>query len=114
MSAYDLSEETLPDGTRVIVVSGEVDMGAAPAFEKRLVDVLAGDDPVLLDLTGVTYMDSTAIGVLISTRKRSGLNRTRFALVVGPGDIRRMIEYTGLENAFPVAETREAARAQIG
>lgn len=95
------------------MVEGEIDMAVAPAFESRLVELLEGDGRALLDLTGVKYMDSTAIGALISARRPANMNRERFALVCGPGDTRRMIEYTGLERAFEVAETRESARASL-
>lgn len=113
MDHYSVSTEELDDGTRVVVVEGEIDMAVASAFQAQLVELLEGDGPALLDLTGVKYMDSTAIGALIGARRPANMNRERFALVCGPGDIRRMIEYTGLEKAFAVAETRESARASL-
>jgi anti-anti-sigma factor len=88
-------------------------MGAAPAFEKRLVESVGGDGRVILDLTGVTFMDSTAIGAMISARKTAGMERGRFAVVCRPGDIRRMLEYTGLDATFDVEETRDAAAAKL-
>lgn len=106
---YEVHEETIEQRTRVIAVSGDLDMAAAPAFEKRLLDSVSGEEPVILDLSDVTYMDSTAIGALIAVRRQANMTRGRFALVCQPGDIRRMIEYTGLDAAFDVAETREQA-----
>jgi anti-sigma B factor antagonist len=106
---YELREETIEQRSRVIAVKGDLDMSAASAFQQKLLDCVSGDEPVILDLSDVTYMDSTAIGALISVRKQANMTRGRFALVCQPGDIRRMIEYTGLDAAFDVAETREAA-----
>ncbi|MFL5894532.1 MAG: STAS domain-containing protein [Thermoleophilaceae bacterium] len=112
--SYELSEETtVAQPVRVVAVSGELDMAAAPAFEQRLVESLSGDEPVILDLSAVAFMDSTAIGALISVRKRANMKRGRFALVCKPGDIRRMIEYTGLDAAFDVVETRGEALARL-
>ena len=110
---YAVTEETVEHRMRVVAVSGELDMDAAPAFEKRLLEILGGEDPVILDVTDVTYMDSTAIGALISARKQANMTRGRFALVCTPGDTRRMIEYTGLDAAFDVVDTREQAFARL-
>lgn len=110
---YELHEETVEQRARVVSISGELDMAVAAAFERRLLDSVAGAEPVILDLSEVTYMDSTAIGALISVRKKANMTRGRFALVCKPGDTRRMIEYTGLDAAFDVVETREEALARL-
>jgi anti-sigma B factor antagonist len=110
---YELHEETVEQRTRVIAVSGELDMAAAPAFEQKLLDCVSGEEPVILDLSDVTFMDSTAIGALISVRKKANMSRGRFALVCKPGDIRRMIEITGLDQAFDVVDSREEAMARL-
>jgi anti-sigma B factor antagonist len=68
---------------------------------------------VILDLSEVTYMDSTAIGVLVSARRQADLSRGRFVLVCGPGDIERMLSYTGLDSAFDVVESRGEAALSL-
>ena len=109
---YEAREENDSGRVRVLALTGELDMAATPAFEQRLLAWLRGDDPIILDLSGLTYMDSTAIAVLVSARKRGHLDRGRFAIVCAPGDIERMLSYTGLDAAFDVAESRgEAAIA---
>jgi len=112
-SPYQVTEETVERRARVVAISGDLDMAAAPAFEARLLDCVGGDEPVILDLTGVGYMDSTAVGALISARKKANMTRERFAIVCKPGDIRRMLEYTGLDAAFHVVGTREEALARL-
>jgi anti-sigma B factor antagonist len=97
----------------VVAIAGELDKTSAAAFEERLMNCVAGEEPVILDLSAVTYMDSTAIGAMIAVRKQANMTRGRFAVVVPPGDIRRMIEYTGLDRAFDVVETRDQAFARL-
>ena len=88
-------------------------MAATAAFEKRLLDSCAGEDPLILDLSEVTYMDSTAVAALVSVRKRANLTRGRFAVVCRSGDIERMLSYTGLDSAFDIAESRGEAALSL-
>jgi anti-anti-sigma factor len=115
---YELREETLDRAIareiRVVAISGELDMAAAPAFEQALLDSVSGDDPLILDLSEVTFMDSTAIGAILSARKRANMTRGRFAIVCPPGgDIERMLMYTGLDASFDVAGSRPQAATDL-
>jgi anti-sigma B factor antagonist len=115
---YQLREETLDRAIareiRVIAISGELDMAAAPAFEQALLECVSGDDPVILDLTEVTFMDSTAIRAILSARKRANMTRGRFAIVCPPdGDIERMLMYTGLDASFDIVGSRPQAATDL-
>ena len=55
----------------VITVSGEIDVATAPQLRECLHGVIAdGEATVVLDLLGVTFLDSTALGVLVGALKR--------------------------------------------
>jgi anti-sigma B factor antagonist len=115
---YELREELLERAVerciRVVAVRGELDMAGARSFEQTLLDSVAGDDPVILDLSEVTYMDSTAIGALIAVRRQANMRRGRFAIVCPTGsDIERMLAYTGLDAAFDIVDTRSQAAAEL-
>ena len=106
---FEAREETANGRVRVLALSGELDMAAKPAFEQQLLQSIDGNGPLILDLSEVTYMDSTAVGVLVTVRRTANLSRGRFAVVCGQGDIERMLSYTGLDVAFDIAETRGEA-----
>jgi anti-anti-sigma factor len=115
---YQLREETLERAVsrdiRVVAISGELDMAAAPAFQQALLDCVSGDDPVILDLSEITFMDSSAIGAMLSARKRANMTRGRFAIVCPPGgDIERMLMYTGLDASFDVVGSRPQAATDL-
>jgi anti-sigma B factor antagonist len=115
---FQLREELLDRAVerqiRVVAVSGELDMAAAGAFEETLLDRVSGDDPVILDLSGVTFMDSTAIGAMLAVRRPANMKRGRFVMVCRAGsDIQRMLEYMGLDAAFDIVETRSQAAAEL-
>jgi anti-sigma B factor antagonist len=115
---YELREELLERAVkrqiRVVAVSGELDMAAAPAFEQTLAELGARDGPVILDLSDVTFMDSTAIGAMLTVRRRANLKRGRFAVVCKPdSEIERMLMYTGLDAAFDIVQSRREAAVEL-
>lgn len=87
-------------GTPRLLVTGEIDLGVAGSFASAVNDLLASaNSPAVIDLTGVTFFNSTGIGVLCDaaeTARREGVT-----LVVRPSDyVRRTLEITGLTETF--------------
>jgi anti-sigma B factor antagonist len=115
---YQLREELLERAVtrhiRVVAVSGELDMAAAPAFERTLFDAVSGDEPAILDLTQVSFMDSTAIGAMLAVRRQAELKRGRFAIVCAPdSEIERTLLLMGLDAAFIIVQSRAGAAAEL-
>ncbi|GGS66415.1 STAS domain-containing protein [Nonomuraea spiralis] len=63
-----LSASTRPDGTAVLAVTGEIDMSNAAALEEALSSTSEGT--VLVDLSGVEYLDSAGLTVLFTYASR--------------------------------------------
>jgi anti-anti-sigma factor len=82
VSAIDI--DTARDGaTFTVRAAGELDMKTAPDLGRALERAQAQADTVLLDMAGVTFMDSSGLGVLITAELRARERATRFA--VRPG-----------------------------
>jgi anti-sigma B factor antagonist len=116
--AYELREELLDRAVerhiRVLAVSGELDMAAARSFEETLLDAVSSDGPVILDLTDVTFIDSTAIGAMIAVRRHAERKRGGLAIVCKPdSEIERTLLYTGLDAAFEIVQSRSQAAAEL-
>jgi anti-sigma B factor antagonist len=115
---YELREELLERSVarriRVIAVRGELDMAATPAFQRALFDTVSNGEPTILDLSEVTFMDSTAYGAMFAVRRQAELKRGRFA-VVCPADseIERTLLVMGLDSAFSVVQSRASAAAEL-
>ena len=95
----------------VIKLGGELDLYNAPQVRQALTEACA-DAPgrVVVDLSEVEFVDSTALGVLIEARTR--LNNRRAFLLAAPGlETRRALEISGLDRHFAVYDTLEAALA---
>jgi anti-sigma B factor antagonist len=102
------------DGEASIVsVEGELDLSTAPRLKWMLVDSLdAGARQLVVDLSRVTFMDSTALGVLV------GVNRSlepgaRLAIVGSREKVLQIFEFSGIDSAFAIFPTRDEALAHV-
>ncbi len=103
-------DETEEAGAAVLVVRGEVDLSSAPQLRQRLLGLAtAGPTTVVVDLTDVSFIDSTGLGVLVSALKRLRAEGGDLRLVVNRPQIAKVLEITGLDTVFLVAATAEEA-----
>jgi anti-sigma B factor antagonist len=96
----------------VVEVAGELDMTTSPQLREGLQRVLdTGTRNVVVDLAGVGFMDSTALGTLVVMFKmvREGGGRLCLAAVRQP--VRRLLAVTSVDRAIDVYDTVQAAEA---
>jgi anti-sigma B factor antagonist len=106
----EISSERTDDGIAVIQVAGELDLYTAPNLKKHLLAALEdGALKVVIDMTGVHFIDSSALGVLIGGVKRLKPNDGRLALVSVDDNVNWIFRITGLNNVFDIYPTREEA-----
>ena len=98
------------NGTSLVVVDGDVDLHSAPELRDRL-STLAdnGARQVVVDLSGSTFLDSMALGVLLASKKRLDADGKRLDIVVSTPDVRRIFEITMLDRIFDLYATRADA-----
>ena len=97
------------DGSVVVHLTGELDLHNAPTVRKTLLAV-AEETPerLVVDLAGVEFIDSTALGVLVEARTRL-VNRRAF-LIASPGlETHRALQISGLDQHLSVHESVESA-----
>jgi anti-sigma B factor antagonist len=110
-TAFAITEHTLDDGVIVLAVAGELDLSSAPSLKWALTDVLSGgSENVLVDLTLVTFLDSTALGVLVGVQRRLTAGR-RLAIICANAKLLEIVELTGLIGTFELFSTLEPALA---
>jgi anti-sigma B factor antagonist len=105
-------EEQAGSSPRIITVSGEIDVATAPQLRECLHGVIAqGEATIVLDLLGVTFLDSTALGVLVGALKRCRELGGELHVVVADPRIVKIFEITGLTSVFTIADSLESAGA---
>ena len=94
----------------VLSVFGEVDLDTAPALGSAIDRALdAGASELWIDLSATDFLDSAAIHTLFRGEHRAlELNRT-LAIICPSGNVRRVLEISGMLAHFQVYEDREAA-----
>ncbi len=106
---FVVSQRQLEDGTNVLSVEGELDLASAPKLKWALADALAGGATrVVLDLSCVTFIDSTALGVLVGAQ-RSLSAGVRLAIACAHPDVLNIFELTGLDATFDIFATFDDA-----
>ena len=103
----DLHLETRQEGdVAVVAASGEVDVFTAPGLDAAITDELAaGHVRLVIDLSRVTFLDSTGLGVLVKGLKGAREGGGTMHLVVSSDRIRKIFEVTGLDAAMPLFDT---------
>jgi anti-sigma B factor antagonist len=105
-------EERTGGNVPVIAVGGEIDVATAPQLREYLHRIISQGHPtVVLDLLGVSFLDSTALGVLVGALKRCRELGGDLHVVVADPRIMKIFEITGLTKVFPIADSLAAAGA---
>src|SRR5919197_1352101 len=90
----------------VVTVSGELDLSTVEPLERELEGVLdRGGRRVIVDLTGVTFMDSVALGALVRGAKRLRSHGGTCVVVADDPRILRVFQITGLDRMFGIERT---------
>ena len=97
----------------IVSLAGELDLSTIPQVEKRLLDELRSRTSVIVDLTKVTFIDSSGIALLIRA-DRTTKDGVRLHTVISRGSqLDRVFELAGIGQALPLYLDREAALAAI-
>lgn len=97
-SRFDVAREREGDGVR-LVVRGELDIATVPVLERAL--ALDGEaERVVLDLAGVTFIDSTGLRLLLEAHGSIG---ARLQIRTSPA-CERLFEITGVRSRLPIAD----------
>jgi len=96
----------------VVEVVGEIDVYTASVLREKLADLInAQTTDLVIDLTGVGFLDSTGLGVLVGALKKVRGFGGRLQLVVNQEKVMKVFRITALTQVFTIRETVEDALA---
>jgi anti-sigma B factor antagonist len=87
-------------GVSIVVLKGDVDLESSPTAREILLKSVAGTDRVLVDLSSVTYIDSSGVASLVEALQAAKRNGGAFALVAASDPTRRVLELARLDKVF--------------
>jgi len=98
-------------GLIVVSPSGELDLSNGSALEEAITEARdKGPESLVLDLTGLTFMDSSGLRILIDTWNESKLAERALTLVVPKeGLVRRVLEVSGCDAFLPIVDRLDEA-----
>jgi anti-sigma B factor antagonist len=97
-----------------LAVRGQVDLATVPALEERLEAAIRDSaGAFVLDLSGVDFLDSTGLGVLLRARGLLGREDRALAVICPYGPVRRVFELSGVSTVFALYPSRDAAAADL-
>ena len=101
------------DASIVVAIDGELDMATAAALRKPILDAIAaGHRHIVVDLTQVTFIDSTGLSVIIGAHKRLQ-PAGAIAVATESKMVRRVFDLTGLTEILPMTTSVAEAIVRV-
>lgn len=98
-----------PEGPGVtrVTLSGELDLVSAPCLGNTLAEAARGSVAVILDLSQLTFMDSSGLHAILTARGRLADADCRLVLLRGRHQVQRLFELSGIDGVLEFASARE-------
>jgi anti-sigma B factor antagonist len=101
-------------GVRVLHVVGELDTLTSPLLQARTAEQLSDVGSLVVDLSGVSFLGSAGLAVLVATKDEADSRGARLWLVPGSRIAKRALEATGLLQMFTIADDVDTAVTAAG
>ncbi|MBV9002107.1 MAG: STAS domain-containing protein [Solirubrobacterales bacterium] len=105
--------EVIPARELVRVVPiGELDLATVRVLDQALCELLeAGFTCLVLDLSRLTFLDSSGIHLIVRYQQRLEADDRQFSLIPGPSQVQRVLKITGLVDRLPLSTNGAAGDA---
>jgi anti-sigma B factor antagonist len=106
---FKVSIDEHADAYSVVAVRGEVDLHTAPKVQYAIERGSEGVEAVVVDMSGIAFMDSTALSALMRAKESLEKKGISLRLTTPSGAVQRIFAVTGFEDNFDIYPSREAA-----
>jgi anti-sigma B factor antagonist len=106
---FEVSIDEHAEAYSIVTVRGEVDLHTAPKFQAAIVRAAQTNGTVVVDMSGVAFMDSTALSALVRSKDSLQERETSLRLAAPSQAVERIFAVTGFEEYFEIFPSREAA-----
>jgi anti-sigma B factor antagonist len=102
---FSVDADAASDGTATVLVRGELDLSTASQLRDRLFGLLeAGTNSVTLDVSGLSFIDSTGLGVIVAVVKRARQQGGNLVLRGPSRSARKVIDISGLSQIVEIID----------
>ena len=102
---HEISEQ---QGASVVAFTGEVDLESSPAAREILLKCLESTSKVIVDLSEVSYIDSSGVASLVEALQAAKKNGSQFSLAAASEPTRRVLELARLDKVFTLHDSVDA------
>lgn len=102
------------EGVTVIALEGDVDVTGAPQLRDLLAGSISPGGRILLDLAGVTFVDSSGVGVLVTAHRKAAEAGASFGLASPSATVTRVFELTRTNRLLSIYPTVDEGIAALG
>jgi anti-sigma B factor antagonist len=95
--------------TVIVDVTGQIDLGTSPVLRKTLLDSLNLTKRLAINLTAVTYIDSSGIASMLEALREASRTESRIILFGLNGSVLQVLQLTRLTGVFEIRETEALA-----
>jgi len=106
--SYEIREVS---GAAIVALTGDVDLQTSPAVRQKLLETLEKSKHVVVDLSGVNYIDSSGVASLVEAFQVSRKKGAMFALASVSGAAMRVLSLARLDKVFTIHASVEVALA---
>jgi anti-sigma B factor antagonist len=100
------------DGGTIVAISGEVDVGTEASLQQALLQIIRERGArLMLDLSGVSFMDCAGLRALLATRRRAEMRGGFLRPIAASAAVRRITELTGAQEALAMERSTTARSA---
>jgi len=98
---------------KVAVLVGDVDASTAPTVTEQILPLGESHGKILLDMTGVAYMSSAGLRMLLSLYRQAAAQESQLVLIGLSEDVKDTMSVTGFLDFFQISDTVEAGLASL-
>jgi anti-sigma B factor antagonist len=85
-----------------VAAVGELDIATVDKLQHALLDVDDGAQTIVLDLSGLSFIDSTGLRLLLDLNERYGGDADRLRIIAGSPAVERLLDIVGLRDQLPL------------
>ncbi len=109
--SYEIRQES---GFAVVELLGEIDLSCSPRARETILGCLKMGSNVLVDLSAVTYIDSSGVASLVEAYQTAKKNKQQFGLVGVSDAAMSVLQLARLDKVFPIHDTVQQRKQQDG